>query len=817
MNRRGFTLVELLVAIAILGIITGISIPLIRNVQSQQKIKQFDMFKTSMLNGAKLYNDSYNVDLFGKRQSGCAIISYEDLINRKIIKDIKIKNVKCNVKNEEGNSESYVIVTKYLNNYYYYPNLVCHSGDSSDSNIVYPINEETEEITDNVCPSDGNASIDIKADPNKHTKYDVKEIKNIKVFLSSATGFSTNLSKRPKIEYLFTKNATLQTTDYDASWTAFDPFIPKSKAEQLSMIKNGEVVNANIGIINLKNMSGEIHLFVRVNNVYNLADEEWEPDNGWSEYGDYKYREIGKYKVDNTKPTVTINKLVSNISNGNGLSPKLYTTVKDNEVPNGNIKMCISVDDVNGCKASTTAEIKKKFNKNSTSPKSIKVADSYDGTTHRITVRAVDLAGNMSTTVTSDSYKVSKIVKPTITNSNNNKWTGSDYSIKVSTTTPKGIIGKWYYKYGSDNFTEYKNYTGKQTFNIAVNKESQNGTLYIKVCNTKAKNSSDTSNCSASVSTIIKLDKTGPKCVSSGGSATWKDSAGNTLYKWVANSQKITGTCTDTKSGVVTSTVSATKSISSGQSGSIKGSYSPGVCKDKVGNETTCDKVYVKVTGTTLSDYNSGALFMYDGKTGLSDTTWNDQSGNKRNVTLQAGISKSGNSIYCSGERILYNSYGRIGVLNYKTVTMETTFKPTKYTSDEQNMLNNQEHGGYALMIKTNGKARFEAYKNGDFAYAGDKSVDTNEISYIAGAANASMIKSYINGSLNYKEASGEIGYSQNNEEMILCGSPNYRNNLKKVDGWYFTGYLYSVRMYSTVLSDDQIQKHYVIDKARFN
>ena len=65
------------------------------------------------------------------------------------------------------------------------------------------------------------------------------------------------------------------------------------------------------------------------------------------------------------------------------------------------------------------------------------------------------------------------------------------------------------------------------------------------------------------------------------------------------------------------------------------------------------------------------------------------------------------------------------------------------------------------------------------------------------------------------------IQYPIDHTYMILGGNP-YGSGLQTSAPWggsneAFNGYIYTARMYSKVLTDDELQKHYVIDKWRFN
>ena len=123
MKKSGFTLVELLIVIVILGIITGISIPLIRNIREKNQNKEYSNYIDSMEYSAKLYIDSHKEDLFViDGDESCAIIEYDELERKGLLKDIGIDNVSCKSTN------TFVAVEKKGNEYTYKVSLQCISN-----------------------------------------------------------------------------------------------------------------------------------------------------------------------------------------------------------------------------------------------------------------------------------------------------------------------------------------------------------------------------------------------------------------------------------------------------------------------------------------------------------------------------------------------------------------------------------------------------------------------------------------------------------------------------------------------------------------
>ena len=116
---RGFTLVEMITTITILGIVSLIALPVISNVSDSFTIQKFESYEESLRTAAKLYVDQNQDDLFGYSDDGCTDIGFSELNSKSLIEDIDVEGATC------ADSSTYVRVTKNGTSYNYDVSIKC--------------------------------------------------------------------------------------------------------------------------------------------------------------------------------------------------------------------------------------------------------------------------------------------------------------------------------------------------------------------------------------------------------------------------------------------------------------------------------------------------------------------------------------------------------------------------------------------------------------------------------------------------------------------------------------------------------------------
>lgn len=110
MNNKGFTLTELLVTIALIGIVTMIAFPAITKLKSENEDEKYEAYANVLKAGAKLYVDANEDDLWTNSTSyQCKKIKYSELKNQNLVKEYNNNGITCN--------DSYIVVEKNIQTY----------------------------------------------------------------------------------------------------------------------------------------------------------------------------------------------------------------------------------------------------------------------------------------------------------------------------------------------------------------------------------------------------------------------------------------------------------------------------------------------------------------------------------------------------------------------------------------------------------------------------------------------------------------------------------------------------------------------------
>ncbi len=219
-NKKGFSLVELLIVIAILGLLAGIIIPSVTKYLRNLKEEYNKSLTTEIISIAKNYyseNDDKlpkgNINTQGL-QINKALVSASYLFNNNYIKG--------EFKDSDGNScinNSYVVVEKNNNDYDYTACIKCDNGyENLDENkCKYIVSNKTDNEVDNILPR---CSLSLESgNLNKWTNEDVTLTLTLEDN-TSVVGYYLSDGSFNKVDNLsnYTTSIKLSETMYDDSY-----------------------------------------------------------------------------------------------------------------------------------------------------------------------------------------------------------------------------------------------------------------------------------------------------------------------------------------------------------------------------------------------------------------------------------------------------------------------------------------------------------------------------------------------------------------------------------------------------------------------
>lgn len=230
-------------------------------------------------------------------------------------------------------------------------------------------------------------------------------------------------------------------------------------------------------------------------------------------------------------------------------------------------------------------------------------------------------------------------------------------------------------------------------------------------------------------------------------------------------------------------------------------------------NEDGTEKYELLELDATEAGYVSdGLLVHYDGYHKPENNVWNDLSGNGNNGTLYNFDENSLNNNSISFDGV--NDYVGIGEINIPYITYEISFANKYNNTTQKHLLSNVEAGGCSFILNSGKRIAGSCYlKDGYKNVYGFDLVDnvpnTATLTY-----DGTYLKLYIDGKVvSSLENNGGIVYPSKNTILVISGNPSGKN----VNIQFFSGKVYSVRIYNRALTDEEIKNNYNVDKYRFD
>ena len=269
--------------------------------------------------------------------------------------------------------------------------------------------------------------------------------------------------------------------------------------------------------------------------------------------------------------------------------------------------------------------------------------------------------------------------KPVISSPYENKWTNKGFKISITSTDATSGIDYFEYRYpnssvaGEQEWTKINNSSrdagNASPVDLNVIDREFDGYIEVRACDVAG-------NCSQSTQSIIKIDKTKPTCVSSGGSTGWKQSV------------TLVGTCSDTGGSGCKDNAKLTFTKDG-----VYTNESPGKVYDNAGNSTTCPadqsfkvdatkptcKLSVSLSGITFASKNDNNGVTAYGMGTSTTPTYNSSN------TLNVGVGtfygyvrdEAGNENTCKATLVSTNqpTYNKVSSTCNRSVSSYTCSK----------------------------------------------------------------------------------------------------------------------------------------------
>jgi len=183
-----------------------------------------------------------------------------------------------------------------------------------------------------------------------------------------------------------------------------------------------------------------------------------------------------------------------------------------------------------------------------------------------------------------------------------------------------------------------------------------------------------------------------------------------------------------------------------------------------------------------------------------------DLSGNGNDGTLEECPWQE-NNLSFDGQ----DDFVAIGEMNYSNVTVEAVVEYNSLGSTEQCIVANFEAGGYGLTYMNN-KNLFEFYTD-KYYYVWGNAPIVNKKYFLSGRYDENVARLRENNNNYTNPIVGTITKPAYNTIMTIGGNPHKNSAISN----YLSGIVHTVRIYDRTLTDEEVQKNYEIDKARFN